>query len=122
MFKLSFYRVSYTYDVSMKFKRFKLFNIILSFLMNPMEGNKLYIKTSYLKVKLILVTHYLITQILFLKQVNFELIVIEDLVPSWLITQKFQTNLITKILATAGDDNMEETIYQIHSKRSTNPL
>lgn len=89
--------VSYTNKGSIKFKNYKSSIFILSFIMNPMEDGKIPINVSYLKPK-VYVTHCLVPRILLPRQINLDIVIKEDVVPLWLLTQQFQTNCVEGVL------------------------
>lgn len=89
--------------------------------MNPTEDMKLSIKESFMKEN-VCVAHYILTSILLPGNINLDIIVKNDIVTLWLITQRFQTNLVEGILLHMNHIKQTQTIGLLYGALITKIL
>lgn len=76
--------ITYTLDKPMGLKNFKHSTSINHLVINLMEKKKVPFKDTHLKPKVITL-HYLLTRILFARVINHKYVVMEDIIPLWLL-------------------------------------
>lgn len=88
MFEPSFQGRTYTYEAPKELKKSRRSISIYSLIMNPMEDIKLPIKSRFLKPR-VHASHYLLTRILFPRNINLIYVINDNIIPLWLLTKKF---------------------------------
>lgn len=91
IFELPAKGMTYTLDKPIGFKNFKHSNAINALVINPMEKNKVTLKTLHLKPK-VRILHYLLNRIIFPRIINHGYVIRDDVVPLWLLTHEVKTN------------------------------
>lgn len=93
IFELPTLGTSFTFDRPLGLRKLKHFTTINTLIINPMEKNKVPFKSSQLKPK-VRIFHYLLTKILFPRNINHSHVQREYVIPLWLLSQEIPTNCV----------------------------